>query len=93
MIIKKYLPIKEEDVKRYIGYCEEWNYGNKDTCKYVSKMLTEDLQINCNWNYKTSIKYWDNFMSLAHSMNSGGSFYPIETKTGHWLIEHERKNK
>ena len=41
----KHLPIKEKNIKRYIKYCDEWGYGNKDTCKYVADMLKEDLTI------------------------------------------------
>ena len=74
------LPIKEEDIKRYIKYCDEWGYGNKDTCKYVADTLTEDLIINNNFKYETARKYWDQFISLAHNMNAGGGFYNIEIK-------------
>ena len=74
------LPIKEEDIKRYIKYCDEWGYGNKDTCKYIADTLTEDLIINNNFKYETARKYWHQFISLAHNMNSGGKFYNIERK-------------
>ena len=74
----KHLPIKEKDIKRYTKYCDEWGYGNKDTCKYVAEMLTEDIILDHNFKYKTAQKYWSNFISLAHHMNSGGKFYNIE---------------
>jgi len=74
----KHLPIKEKNIKRYIKYCDQWGYGNKDTCKYVADMLTEDLTIDHNFKYETAIKYWDQFISLAHNMNGGGKFYKIE---------------
>jgi hypothetical protein len=73
----KYLPIKEKDVKRYIRYCDEWGYGNKDTCKYVADMLIEDLIIDNNFKSKTAQKYWSDFISLAHNMKGGGKFNNI----------------
>ncbi len=75
----KYLPIKEKNIKRYIKYCDDWGYGNKDTCKYVSDMLTDDLIIDHNFKYKKRHKNnWDEFISLAHNINGGGSFYNIK---------------
>jgi len=76
----KYLPIKEKNIKRYIKYCDDWGYGNKDTCKYVAEMLTQDLQLDHNFKYKKAIKYWNRFISLAHNINGGGKFYKIESK-------------
>jgi hypothetical protein len=76
----KYLPIKEKNIKRYIRYCDEWGYGNKDTCKYVAEMLTDDLVIENNFKFKIAEKYWNDFISLAHNMNGGGKFYNITEK-------------
>jgi hypothetical protein len=76
----KHLPIKEKNIKKYIKYCDEWGYGNKDTCKYIADMLTEDLTIDNNFKYEKAIKYWNQFISLAHDMNSGGKFYNIESE-------------
>ena len=76
----KYLPIKEKNIKRYIKYCDEWGYGNKDTCKYVAEMLTDDLVIENNFKSKIAEKYWNDFISLAHNMNGGGKFYNITEK-------------
>jgi hypothetical protein len=61
----KHLPIKEKNIKKYIKYCDEWGYGNKDTCKYIADMLTEDLTIDNNFKYEKAIKYWNQFISLA----------------------------
>jgi hypothetical protein len=76
----KYLPIKEKNIKRYIRYCDEWGYGNKDTCKYVAEMLTDDLVIENNFKFKIAEKYWNDFIILAHNMNGGGKFYNITEK-------------
>jgi hypothetical protein len=76
----KYLPIKEKNIKRYIRYCDEWGYGNKDTCKYVAEMLTDDLVIENNFKFKIAEKYWNDFISLSHNMNGGGKFYNITEK-------------
>jgi hypothetical protein len=77
--------LKVKDEKRYkinkiYKYCDEWGYGNKDTCKYIADMLTEDLTIDNNFKYEKAIKYWNQFISLAHDMNSGGKFYNIESE-------------
>ena len=41
-------------------------------------MLTDDLIIDHNFKYKKVRKYWDEFISLAHNINGGGSFYNIK---------------
>ena len=74
----KRLPIKKANIKRYIKYFDEWNYGNRDTCKYVADMLTEDLILEHNFKHKKAQKYWSDFISLAHNMNSGRNFYNIK---------------
>jgi hypothetical protein len=65
----KYLSIKIKDVKRYIGYYEEW-YNNfaKDGYKYVIEQLEFDD------------KYDDDILSSLHDVVKGGEFYPIKMK-------------
>ena len=41
-------------------------------------MLTEDLILDYNFKYETAQKYWSDFISLAHNINGGGSFYNIK---------------
>jgi hypothetical protein len=78
-IRKGYLPIYSKNIKRYIGYCDTWGYGNKDTCKYVVESISEDL----HYDYKIEVDwlndvYWGNLISLVHNINGGGMFYNIE---------------
>lgn len=75
----KYLPIKKENVLSYIENCEEWGYDNSATCDYVADMIHDDL---CNNHDMLSVlkahNYRSYFKSLAHNLNNGRSFIPIE---------------
>ena len=42
---KGFYPISITDVKRYFKSCEQWGYGNKDTCKYVAESIIEKIQL------------------------------------------------
>ena len=65
----KYLSIKIKDVKRYIGYYEEWyNNFDKDGYKYVIEQLEFDD------------KYYDDILSSLHNFVKGGEYYPIKIK-------------
>jgi intein/homing endonuclease len=67
----KYLSIKIKDVKRYIGYYEEWyNNFDKDGYKYVKNI--EQLEFDD--------KYYDDILSSLHNFVKGGEFYPIKIK-------------
>jgi len=72
----EYLPIEEENVLSYIDDCEEWNYDNSITCDYVADMITDDL-IN-NHGILNARDYRSLFKDLAHDLNNGKSFTPIE---------------
>jgi hypothetical protein len=65
----KYLSIKIKDVKRYIGYYEEW-YNNFDKDGY--KDVIEQLEFDD--------KYYDDILSSLHNFVKGGEFYPIKIK-------------
>ena len=76
------LPIYASDVKRLLGYCNTWGYGNKDTCKYVAEQVMEILA----YDYKMDINpmdiknpLWSELISLTHNINSGGRFYNIKS--------------
>ena len=65
----KQLSIKIKDVKRYIGYYEEW-YNNFDRDRY--KYVIEQLEFDD--------KYYDDILSSLHNFVKGGEFYPIKIK-------------
>ena len=74
----QYLKIKTKDVKRYIGYYENWyNTFDKDGYKYVIEQLSCDHNIND--------KYYNNVLSSLHNFIKGGEFYPIK-KIHDWNI-------
>jgi hypothetical protein len=71
-----FYPISVTHVKRLIKNCENWNYGNKDTCKYVSEsivewllMYYEDLPIRDN--------LYNDLISIVHDINNGGKYKRI----------------
>ena len=67
----KYLPIKAKDIKRLLSYYWNWyKTYDKDSYKYVIEQLElkEDLKD----------KYYNDLISLIHTINKGGKFYKIE---------------
>ena len=63
----KYLKIKTKDIKRYIGYYEDWyNTFDKDGYKYVIEQLNFDD------------KYYNDLLSSLHNFVKGGKFYKIK---------------
>lgn len=73
----KYLPIEKDDILEVIVDCDEWGYGNKATCHLIAERLTDRLSeqgIDAK-------AYYQDFISLAHSMNSGRNFYEIEVRS------------
>ena len=81
-IERGFYPISYTDIRRMIGYCNTWGYGNKDTCKYVAEQMMEilayDYKININpMDIKNPL--WSELISLAHNINSGGRFYNIKS--------------
>jgi hypothetical protein len=43
MIMRVLANLLKADIRRLIGYCDTWGYGNKDTCKYVAEQIIEIL--------------------------------------------------
>ena len=80
-IKRGFLPIYSKDIRRLIGYCDTWGYGNKDTCKYVVEQIIEilanDYRININ-PIGINNPLWSELISLTHNINSGGKFYNIK---------------
>ena len=69
----QYLKIKIKDVKRYIGYYEDWyNTFDKDGYKYVIEQLDFDD------------KYYNDLLSSLHNFVKGGEFYSIKIKGDKW---------
>ena len=70
-------PISITHVKRLIKNCEEWGYGNKDTCKYVAESIIEWLQLN-----HESLPILDNLESdlicIVHDINNGARYKLID---------------
>jgi hypothetical protein len=66
------LPIYSKDIRRLIGYCDTWGYGN---CKYVAEQIIEilanDYRININ-RIGINNPLWSELISLTHNINSGG---------------------
>jgi hypothetical protein len=71
--MKKYYPISVTHIKRLIRNCEEWGYGNKDTCKYVAESIIEWLNLyHENLPIKDTLE--SEFISLVHDINNGAQF-------------------
>ena len=73
---KGFYPISITDVKRYFKNCEEWGYGNKDTCKYVAESIIEKIQL-----YHDDLPIADTLYSdlicIAHNLNGGARYSRI----------------
>lgn len=68
-----YYPIRVKDIRRYIGYCNTWGYGNKDTCKYVAENIIEQLTLNSpEITIKDSL--YSDIVSFTHDINNGASY-------------------
>lgn len=72
-----FYPIYAKDIRRMIGYCETWGYGNKDTCKYVAENVIEQMQMNNPELYIKDSLYSD-LISITHDMNNGARFVKRE---------------
>ena len=67
-----FYPISYTDIRRMIGYCDTWGYGNKDTCKYVSENIIERLTLEYpDLDIKPSLS--SDLVSITHDMNSGAN--------------------
>lgn len=66
-----FYPIYAKDIRRKIGYCETWGYGNKDTCKYVAETIIEDLQLN---GIPTLEPLYSDLICITHDINNGARF-------------------
>jgi hypothetical protein len=72
-IKRGFYPISYADIKRMIGYCDSWGYGNKDTCKYVAENIIERLNLDYE---ELPIKddLHSDLISITHDINNGANF-------------------
>jgi hypothetical protein len=72
-IERGFYPISYSDIRRMIGYCNNWGYGNKDTCKYVAENIIEQLELN---HEELPIKdtLHSDLISITNYINSGARF-------------------
>ena len=72
-----FYPISITDVKRYIKNCEQWGYGNKDTCKYVAESVIETLELDYE---ELPIKdtLYQELISISHDINNGRILKKLE---------------
>ena len=68
-----FYPIYSSDIRRMIGYCETWGYGNKDTCKYVAENIIERMSIE---QPEIPIKdtLYSEIVGITHDINNGARF-------------------
>jgi len=74
---KGFYPISLTYVRRLIKNCEQWGYGNKDTCKYVAENVIEQISINYE---ELPIKdsLYQELIGLVHNINNGALIKKIE---------------
>lgn len=80
-IKKGFYPISISDIKRMIGYCESWGYGNKDTCKYVAENTIEQLIMKYP-KIPINVTLYGDLVSITHDINNGSQMKDIEITYG-----------
>lgn len=68
-----YYPINIKDIRRYIGYCTTWGYGNKDTCKYVAENIIEQITLKHS-EITIGESLYSDLISITHDINNGVSY-------------------
>lgn len=79
-IKKGFYPINLSDIRRMIGYCDSWGFGNKDTCKYVAENVIEHLSIDYP-ELPIRESLYSDLISFVHDINNGARrdiLIPIE---------------
>jgi hypothetical protein len=76
-IQKGFYPISITDIRRYIRNCEQWGYGNKDTCKYVAESVIERLRLE-HETLPIRESLHSDLISFAHDINNGSLINKIE---------------
>jgi len=68
--MNEFYPIELSHIKRLIKNCEEWGYGNKDTCKYVTESIIEWLCLN-HENLPIKDTLYNELICFVHDLNNG----------------------
>lgn len=72
-IQRGFYPISYADIRRMIGYCNTWGYGNKDTCKYVAENTIEQLELN-HPDLPIKDTLHSDLISITHDINNGALY-------------------
>ena len=75
-IERGFYPISITHVKKFIKNCEEWGYGNKDTCKYVAESVIANIEDN-NMELPINDSLYSDLISITHNMNKGAQYSRI----------------
>jgi len=68
-----FYPIFAKDIRRMIGYCETWKYGNKDTCKYVAENIIERMILD-QPEIEIKDELYSDLIGITHDINNGARF-------------------
>ena len=71
-----FYPISITHIKRYIKNCEQWGYGNKDTCKYVAESVIANIEDN-DMDLPIVDTLYSDLISIVHNMNNGAKYSRI----------------
>jgi hypothetical protein len=68
-----FYPIFIGDIRRMMGHCQTWGYGNKETCKYVAENIIERMSIE-QPEIKIKDDLYGELIGIAHDLNSGARY-------------------
>lgn len=68
-----FYPIFANDIRRMMGYCQTWGYGNKETCKYVAENIVERMYME---QPEIPIKdsLYSELIGITHDLNNGARY-------------------
>ena len=72
-----FYPISLTFVKQLLNNCEQWNYGNKDTCRYIAEVVIERLQMDYE-DLPIKDTLYSELIGIAHDLNAGGKPKSLE---------------
>lgn len=75
-IEKGFYPISITHIKQFIKNCEQWGYGNKDTCKYVAECIIANIEDN-HIDLPIVDNLYSDLISIVHNMNKGATYSRI----------------
>ena len=68
MAQKKYYPISYKRINQLIRYAGSWEYGTKDTCKYVAETLINNME---DRDIKIKDSLYSDLIGLVHDVLNG----------------------